>query len=71
MSKDRHDDERLVAQLSESIDGLTCAVNRLSSQASDRDTRLLEASLKRVQQLAKRLRRLAIAMYRLDAETER
>lgn len=72
MPKDRNDsDERLVHQLVEAITGLTCAVNRATGEGRDRDARLLEASLWRVQQLARRLRRLARAMHRLDMETER
>lgn len=69
MLKGRNDDEKLVHQLVEAITGLTCAINRATGEAHERDSRLLEASLWRVQQLARRLRRLAKALQRLDAET--
>lgn len=69
---DRHNnDEALVAQLSGSIDGLACAINKLAGEAHGRDSRLLEASLWRVHQLARRLKRLAKAITRLDNSTER
>lgn len=69
---DRHQsDEQLVHQLSGSIDGLTCAINKLAGEAHGRDSRLLESSLWRVHQLARRLKRLAKAIGRLDDSTER
>lgn len=69
MPKDRMSDERLVRQLTEAISGLTCAIEKLAATERDKDVRLLAASLWRVQQLARRLRRLARAMHRLDMET--
>lgn len=73
MSKDRHDDERLVNQLSEAIGGLTCAINRQTDQTGEwnMNFRMLESSLRRAQRASRKLKRLASAFTRLDELTER
>lgn len=73
MSKDRHDDETLVRQLSEAICGLTCAINRYTDQAGQwhMNLRMLQSSLRRAQRAARRLKLLASAFNRLDESTER
>lgn len=73
MSKDRHDDERLVNQLSEAIAGLTCAINRQNDLAGEwkMNLRMLESSLRRAQRTSRKLKLLASAFTRLDESTER